>query len=139
MFSLYYLLYEFDKIDKIWEIQKLRRNFLDQGVSSIDDDYLEAAIGGVVKNFVIFTGKQLCWSLFLIKLQACKFVEKILQHWCFPLHVRKFLRIPILKNISERLLLIILLAQQFFNFRMSLSIAIVWFTCFHCVFQKVNF
>ena len=24
----------------------------------------------VLKNFAIFTGKQLCWSLFLIKLQA---------------------------------------------------------------------
>ena len=25
---------------------------------------------GVVKNFAIFTGKHLCWSLFLIKMQA---------------------------------------------------------------------
>ena len=25
---------------------------------------------GVLKNFVIFTGKHLCWSLFLKKLQA---------------------------------------------------------------------
>ena len=41
------------------------------------------------------------------------------QHWCFPLHVSKFLRTPILKNISERLLLIILLRQQFICFRMS--------------------
>ena len=73
----------------------------------------------VPKNFVIFTEKQLCWSPFLIKLQACKFIEKRLQHWCFPLHVRKFLRTPILKN-SERLLLIILLLQQFICFRLSL-------------------
>ena len=90
-----------------------------KSVSSIDDDYLEGATGGV-KNFIIFTGKHLCWSLFLIKLQACKFIEKRLQHWCFPLHVRKFLRTPILKNISERLLLIILLVQQFICFRMSI-------------------
>ena len=80
-----------------------------KSVSSIDNDYLEAVTGGVLKNFVIFTGKHLCWSLFLIKLQACKFIEKRLQHWCFPLHVKKFLRTPILKNIRERLLLIILL------------------------------
>ena len=53
---------------------------------------------------------------FLIKLQACKFIEKRFQHWCFPLHVRKFLRTPILKNISERLLLIILLLQQLLLF-----------------------
>ena len=25
-----------------------------------------------LKNFVIFTGKQLCWSLILTKLQACR-------------------------------------------------------------------
>ena len=79
-----------------------------KSVSNIDDHYLKAVSGDVLKNFVIFTGKHLCWSLFLIKLQACKFIEKRLQHWCFPLHVRKFLRTPILRNISERLLLIIL-------------------------------
>ena len=89
-------------------------------VSSIDDDYLEASIGGVLKKFVIFTGKHLCWSLFLTTLQACKFTEKRLQHWCFTLHVGKFLRTPFLKNISGRLLLIILLVQQFICFWMSL-------------------
>ena len=47
-----------------------------EGVSSIDDDYLEGAIRSVVKNFVILTGKHLCWSLFLIKLQVCQFIEK---------------------------------------------------------------
>ena len=69
-----------------------------KSVSSIDDDYLEAATGRVLKNFVIFTGKHLCWSLFLIKLPACRFMEKRLQHWCFSLHVKKFLRTPILKK-----------------------------------------
>ena len=34
-----------------------------KSVTSIDDDYLEAATGGVLKNFVIFTVKHLCWSL----------------------------------------------------------------------------
>ena len=83
-----------------------------KSVSSIDDDYSEAATGGVLKNFVIFTEKHLCWSFFFIKLQASKFIEKRLQNWCFPLHVRKFLRTPILKN-SERLLLIILFSNLF--------------------------
>ena len=50
---------------------------------------------------------------FLIKLQASKFIEKRLQHWCFLLRIRKFLRTPILKNISELVLLIILLLQQY--------------------------
>ena len=80
-----------------------------KSVPSVDNDYLEAATGGVLKNFVIFAVKHLCWSLFLIKFQACKFIEKRLQHLYFPLHVRKFLRTPILKNISERLHLIIIL------------------------------
>ena len=31
---------------------------------------------GVLKNFAIFTGKCLCWSLFLIKLQAYNFIKK---------------------------------------------------------------
>ena len=54
-----------------------------KSVSSIDGDYLEAPTGDVLKNFVIFTGKHLCWSVFLIKLQTSKFTGKRLQHWCF--------------------------------------------------------
>ena len=41
-----------------------------RNVPGIDDDYLEAATGSVLKNFVIFTRRHLYWSLFLIKLQA---------------------------------------------------------------------
>ena len=32
---------------------------------------------GVIKNFVIFRGKHLCWSLFLIKLQSYNFPVNI--------------------------------------------------------------
>ena len=35
-----------------------------KSVCSIDDDYLEAVTGRVLKSFVIFTRKPLCWSLF---------------------------------------------------------------------------
>ena len=35
---------------------------------------------GVLKNFANFTGKHLYWSL----RQACNFIKKRLQHWCFP-------------------------------------------------------
>ena len=66
----------------------------------------------VLKNFVIFTGTE---SL-LIKFEACKFIKKRLQHWCFTLHVRKFLKTPILRNISERLLLIVLYFSNLFVF-----------------------
>ena len=58
---------------------------------------------GVLKNFANFTGKHLCWSL----LQACNFIKKRLQHWCFPVKFAKFLRTSILKKIYERLLLFV--------------------------------
>ena len=35
-----------------------------KSVSSIDNDHLEPVTGGVLKSFVIFTGKHLCWDLF---------------------------------------------------------------------------
>ena len=40
-------------------------------ISSIEDNYIERRVfykQAVLKKFAIFTGKQLCWSLFLIKL-----------------------------------------------------------------------
>ena len=40
-------------------------------------------------------------------LQVCNFIKKRLQHRYFPVIIAKFLRIPILKNICERLLLFI--------------------------------
>ena len=48
----------------------------------------------VIKNFSIFTGKHLCWSLFLVQLQAkaCNFTKKRLQHRRFPVNIEKFLR-----------------------------------------------
>ena len=64
---------------------------------------VEAATGGVLskKKFLKilnenFTGKPLCWSLLLIKLQASGL-------W----NISKFLRTPDLKNIRERLLLLL--------------------------------
>ena len=56
----------------------------------------------------MFTVKHLCWSLFLIKLEAFWFttlLKKRLQYRYFLVNIAKFLRTPILKNISERLLL----------------------------------
>ena len=73
----------------------------------------EEATRGVLKEmlflkfFGIFTGKHLCWSLFkkVPDHQACNFLKKRLQHRCFLVHIAKFLRTPLLKNICERLLL----------------------------------
>ena len=51
----------------------------------------------VDKNFANFTGKHLCWGLFIIKLQALKadnFIKSGLQHkWLF-VEFAKFLRTP---------------------------------------------
>ena len=69
----------------------------------------------VLKNFTLFTGKHLCWSLSLIKLQGLQpsnFIKKRLQHRSFPVNNVKFLRTPILKSICEQLLLLIVIFSQ---------------------------
>ena len=38
-------------------------------------------------------------------LKACNFIKKRLQRRCFHVIIARFLRVPILKNICERLLL----------------------------------
>ena len=48
----------------------------------------------VLKHFAMFTGKYLCWSLFLIK-----FIKKKLQHRCFPVNIARLLRASSLWNI----------------------------------------
>ena len=45
---------------------------------------------GALKNFMIFTGKHLCWSLFLLK-----FIQNRLQRRCFPVNFAEVLRIAI--------------------------------------------
>ena len=44
-------------------------------------------------------------SLFNKVADTASFIEKILQQKSFPVNIVKFLRIPILKNICERLYL----------------------------------
>ena len=60
----------------------------------------------ILKNFVIFTGKYLCRGLFFNKVanhQACNFIKKRLQHRYYIVNIGKFIRRPILKNISKQL------------------------------------
>ena len=79
----------------------------------------------VRKNFAIFTGNHLCWSLFWdqveIKLKAvrpatsckaCNIIKKGLQHRYFPVNIAKFLITPVLKNICVRLLLKIIIKKD---------------------------
>ena len=62
---------------------------------------------GVLKNFAIFTEKHLCWSLFLIKLQASR--PKRLRQRCFPVDIAKFLRTDFVIDHLRCLILNILL------------------------------
>ena len=51
----------------------------------------------VIKSFTKFTGKHLCWSLLLNKVQAEDlqiYLKRRLQHRCFLVNFAKFLRIP---------------------------------------------
>ena len=52
---------------------------------------------GVLKNFAIFIGKHMCWSLFLIKLQALKpatLLKRDPNTGVFLSYLQKFLRTP---------------------------------------------
>ena len=55
---------------------------------------------GVLKSFTNFTGKHLCWSLFLKNLRAAglQLHKKRLQNRCFPVNFAKFLRTHFLKE-----------------------------------------
>ena len=77
-------------------------------------NFPEAATGGVpqkkgvLRNFVKFTGKHLCQSLFFNKvarLRSVTLFKKRLWRRCFPVNFAKFLRTPFLQNTSRRLLL----------------------------------
>ena len=57
----------------------------------------------VVKNFAIFTGKRLRWSLLLNKVATL--IKRRPQHKRFYVNTAEVSRTPVLKNICERLLL----------------------------------
>ena len=74
---------------------------------------------GVLKNFAIFTGKHLCWSLFLIKWQAFR---------CFPENIGKFLRAAFFIEHLRRLLL------QMFCFTLYFQKDVAKYTvAIHCI------
>ena len=62
---------------------------------------------GILRNFAKFTGKHLCRSLFLIKLEAstCNLIKKETLAQVFFVNFAKFLRTLFLQNTSGRLLL----------------------------------
>ena len=80
-------LINFDWIVNNLIVHNLLINYLNLIKESIQKQLLTDQIFfdiGVLRNFAIFRGKHLCWSVFLIKLQACN----------FPVNITKFLRTP---------------------------------------------
>ena len=63
----------------------------------------------VLKNFAIFAGKDLCWSL-----RPAALLKKRLQHRYFSENITKILRTAILKNICERMFLYFRILRNFF-------------------------
>ena len=57
----------------------------------------------VLKNFAIFTGKHLCWSLFLIKLQAFRqeTAAKVFSWECCDIFKSSFFHRPLPVNTSQ--------------------------------------
>ena len=83
----------------------------------------------ILKHFAIFAGKRLCRLLFFNKVachQACNFVKKRLQHRYFLANIRKFIRRPILKNISKRLHCWKVFCENVFQIRSELSKRNYW-------------
>ena len=60
---------------------------------------------GVFKSFENFTGKHVCWSLFLLECQACNFIKKRFQHKYFLVNIVKFLSTALLIEHLRWLLL----------------------------------
>ena len=68
---------------------------------------------GVLRNFKIFAEKHLCWSPFLIKILACNFIEKTLQHRCFPKNIAKFVRTAFFIEHLRWLLLVTAISRRY--------------------------
>ena len=72
-----------------------------------------------LKDFAVFEGKHLYWSLFLIKLLAFRpayLLKRDSSTGVFLCILRNFLRAPILNNVCEGLLLKVFLLIVFIEF-----------------------
>ena len=78
---------DFKDVQKVLSSHEISEKYNEQG------SVLQKKV--VLKNFAMFTAKNLCWSLLFNK----NFIKKGLQHRCFVDKIAKFLRTAILKNI----------------------------------------
>ena len=86
---------------------------------------------GVLKRFANFTGKHLCWSLFLKNLQAegLQLHKRRLQHRCFPVKFAKLLRTPFLTEHLRWVLLHLRWLLLYF-FKKVLLNSFFWQPCY---------
>ena len=79
---------------------------------------------GALRNFANFTGKQLCQSLFFIKVACVRPVtlsKKRLWHRCFPVNFAKFLRTSFSQNTSRQLLVNYKSCENYISFFLARS------------------
>ena len=79
---------------------------------------------GVLKNFVNFTGKHMCQSLFFNKvagLRPAALLKKRLRHRWFPVNFAEFLITTFLQNTSGRLLLSFRITWQIFTLILTVT------------------
>ena len=79
----------------------------------------------VLKHFAVYTENHQCWSQFL---------RKWLRHISFPANIMKFLRITVLENVCERLLLFIASKNnKWCHFVVRISSSGLFLLCVLCV------
>ena len=74
----------------------------------IEQQPLQVVYKKLLLKILQYSQDKTCVGVFFNKvagLWACNFIEKRLQHRCFPAIIAKFLRTPILKNFCEWLFL----------------------------------
>ena len=88
---------------------------------------------GVLKNFAIFTGKHLCWSVFFYwSLRPAIVLKKRLQHKCFPVNIAKFFKTAFFsKNTSSGCFCKNIFENRVFV-PVSLSCLLAVQVCFYC-------
>ena len=95
----------------------------------------------IFKNFAIFTGKHLCWSLFVIKLPAyiaCTFIIKRLQHRYFFIIIAKFLRTSFFIEHLQQLLFKAMF-ETCQNFTMKNKNFIPSRNCYNKLMNNINY
>ena len=100
-------------VGSLLDVNYLGRNCLDGNFRSYWSCSVKKAS---LKNLAKFTGKHLYWSLFLLKLQAwtpASLSKKDTNTYVFLFNLLNFKSFPILKNICERL--VVILQEELLN------------------------